>query len=220
MSDTTNETRAPDKRRGKTKNAFALRNFDYATLFDFNSVDAIYAGGNDNAEIRQRAKKYCLEGLYKLSESRRHIVNHLVRLSGYRRALDKKLDDYIINIQTQWGRVDVKKMSSLVKRIISLIHFYEEILRNVDELNGRIEALITDIELVEKRDFRKVFSERLRIARKTVGLTQDELAQRIGVKRSTYGQFEQGRNEPNVSLLPKLSRELNRSVEWLIGMTP
>lgn len=86
--------------------------------------------------------------------------------------------------------------------------------------NGELIAeLPDDPNKLYVQNFRKSFSKRLREARKAANLTQEELANKIGIKRSTYGQFEQGRNEPNISVLPQLARELNKPIEWLLGLT-
>ena len=63
----------------------------------------------------------------------------------------------------------------------------------------------------------KDFSARLRQARKEADLTQNELAKRIGVKRSSYTAFETARNEPNASVVVAIAKELNKPVNWLLG---
>lgn len=52
------------------------------------------------------------------------------------------------------------------------------------------------------------------------GLTQEELAQRLGVTRPTVTQYESGRREPdNVTILKALAEALGVSVDWLTGMS-
>lgn len=43
--------------------------------------------------------------------------------------------------------------------------------------------------------------ERLRVRRLQLGLTQEEAAERIGIKRDTYSRWEQGRNFPDIDHL-------------------
>lgn len=196
---------APDKRRGKTRDAFALEKIFDKPLFDFR---AVYALGEKDLNARPKMKRMCFDGLYFLSELQRRVANHIMRLRRFQRTL------------TSTDSKDVQRTVRLLDRSIRLTNFYINLSQQIPPIVKNIEYLIEDIDLIDARNFRQPFARRLREARKAAGLTQDELAQRIGVKRSTYGQFEQGRNEPNVSILPKLSRELNRSVEWLLGMTP
>lgn len=57
--------------------------------------------------------------------------------------------------------------------------------------------------------------DRIRQLRKALGLTQQEFADRIGVKRNTIAQYEIGRNEPIESILSLICREFDVNEEWL-----
>ena len=57
--------------------------------------------------------------------------------------------------------------------------------------------------------------ERIRLLRKALNLTQQEFADRIGVKRNTIAQYEIGRNEPIDSILSLICREFDVNEEWL-----
>ena len=46
-------------------------------------------------------------------------------------------------------------------------------------------------------------------------MTQQEFAERIGVKRNTIGQYEIGRNEPIDTVINLICREFNVNEEWL-----
>ena len=56
---------------------------------------------------------------------------------------------------------------------------------------------------------------RLMQLRKTVGFSQEHLAERVGVDRSTVGRWEAGLTEPQPWLRPRLARVLQVSVEQL-----
>lgn len=58
-------------------------------------------------------------------------------------------------------------------------------------------------------------NERLRKLRKTLDLTQQEFADRLGLKRNTIGQYEIGRNPPIDAVIISICREFNVSEEWL-----
>ena len=106
--------------------------------------------------------------------------------------------------------VEAEKM----ERTTSLIEDYAENVVILSNLISAISAYIKRRE--EKMSTTEIFASRLKQARREAGLTQAELALRLGIKRSTYGQYEQNRNEPNISLLPALAQILNRPIEWFL----
>lgn len=61
--------------------------------------------------------------------------------------------------------------------------------------------------------------EQLKILRKRDGLTQAEIAARLGVDRSTYAKYENGQSEPNFEMLQKLADLFRSSADFLIGGT-
>ena len=63
----------------------------------------------------------------------------------------------------------------------------------------------------------KVFCANLKEARKACGLTQKQVAAKLSVVESCYANWEQGRTEPNVDMLRKLSRIFCVSVDELIN---
>ncbi|MBQ3115946.1 MAG: helix-turn-helix transcriptional regulator [Clostridia bacterium] len=62
----------------------------------------------------------------------------------------------------------------------------------------------------------KKFCENLKGARKGVGLTQKQVAEKLGVVESCYANWEQGRTEPNVDMLRKLAEIFDVSIDELI----
>ena len=61
--------------------------------------------------------------------------------------------------------------------------------------------------------------EQLKILRKREGMTQAEVALKLGVDRSTYAKYESGQSEPNFEMLQKLASLYGASVDFLIGGT-
>ncbi len=59
--------------------------------------------------------------------------------------------------------------------------------------------------------------ERIKAARKHRGLTQAELARRIGVTQSLIGQYERGLKRPKVESLQSLAGALDVTIPWLLG---
>ena len=61
------------------------------------------------------------------------------------------------------------------------------------------------------------FSENLKALRKEKGLTQTELAKRLGVNKSIICSYENQERLPSLNMLVKLSHIFNVSMEYLIG---
>lgn len=57
--------------------------------------------------------------------------------------------------------------------------------------------------------------DRIKMLRKELHLTQQELADKIGVKRSTIAQYEVGRNEPIDVVIKTICEKLNANEVWL-----
>ncbi len=62
-----------------------------------------------------------------------------------------------------------------------------------------------------------LISSNIKILRKKTGFTQEQLANKIGVKRSVLGAYEEGRAEPGLQNLINLASELKVSVDELIS---
>lgn len=62
-----------------------------------------------------------------------------------------------------------------------------------------------------------IFPERLKQLRQKKGLTQQEIAELLGVKRNTYSDWENGKTEPNFETLLKLADLFEVSLDWLFG---
>ena len=62
------------------------------------------------------------------------------------------------------------------------------------------------------------FNDNLRAARERKGMTQKELAENIGVAKSTYSLYESGNREPNVQTIKKIADILNVSADELLGI--
>lgn len=56
---------------------------------------------------------------------------------------------------------------------------------------------------------------RIKELRKKLGLTQQEFADRIGIKRGGVANYEIGRNEPSDSVISLICREFKINEDWL-----
>ena len=64
------------------------------------------------------------------------------------------------------------------------------------------------------------FSERLKRLRKARGMTQQELADQLGVSNKSVSRWESGGGYPDVALLEPLARALGVTVDELLSNTP
>lgn len=62
------------------------------------------------------------------------------------------------------------------------------------------------------------FNENLKEARLKAALSQKEVAENIGVAKSTYSLYESGNREPNVETIKKIADFLNVSADALLGL--
>lgn len=59
------------------------------------------------------------------------------------------------------------------------------------------------------------FGDILRMLRVRAGLTQVEMAEKLGISRSTVGMYEQGKREPDFELEEKIADLFNVSLDYL-----
>ena len=63
------------------------------------------------------------------------------------------------------------------------------------------------------------FSERLKKLRKDAGLTQVDVAEKLGISQPAYASWDRGIKKPTQENLVKLSKILYVSVDYLLGNT-
>lgn len=57
--------------------------------------------------------------------------------------------------------------------------------------------------------------DRIKLLRKTLDLTQQEFADKIGLKRNSVASYEIGKNYPMDTVIKSICREFNVNEEWL-----
>ncbi|MGM0214186.1 helix-turn-helix domain-containing protein [Enterococcus sp. AZ109] len=62
-----------------------------------------------------------------------------------------------------------------------------------------------------------MFGMRLTQLRKQRGLTQNDVAKILGIARTTYSSYEQGRRSPDVDIQNKIADYFNVSLDYLHG---
>lgn len=66
---------------------------------------------------------------------------------------------------------------------------------------------------------KETLARNIAIYRKEKGLTQEELAQILGLSFQAVSKWENAQSMPDIALLPKLSRTLEVSIDKLLGYT-
>lgn len=66
----------------------------------------------------------------------------------------------------------------------------------------------------------QTIGKRISFHRKRLGLTQDQLAEKLGVTAQAVSKWENDQSCPDISMLPKLSEIFNISIDALLGKEP
>lgn len=61
-------------------------------------------------------------------------------------------------------------------------------------------------------------AEKIKTLREKLGITQAELARRLGITRSSVNGWEMGLSVPSTPILVELSQTFNVSVDYLLGL--
>lgn len=63
------------------------------------------------------------------------------------------------------------------------------------------------------------FNEQLRLLRQEWGFSQQELADRIGISKSSINMYERGEREPGIDTLKRIAAFYNVDIDFLLGKT-
>lgn len=67
-------------------------------------------------------------------------------------------------------------------------------------------------------DMKNKLTIKLKECRLSKGLTQKELAEKLGYGRSSIGDWESGRTEPSLDVLISLAQFFGESVDYMLGL--
>lgn len=73
-----------------------------------------------------------------------------------------------------------------------------------------------NVNLTSEKNSYNLIGKNIKALRKQAGLTQDALAEKMGIKRSLIGAYEEGRAEPRINNLTKLSEVFSLPIDALI----
>ena len=68
---------------------------------------------------------------------------------------------------------------------------------------------------IEKRS--EIIGDILKYLRKKIGLSQNEIAKKIGIAQQTYAGYENGRHEPSIEITVRLANIYNTSMDYITG---
>lgn len=71
----------------------------------------------------------------------------------------------------------------------------------------------------QKRGEMSIFSDKLTKYRKEQGFTQQEIADKIGINRGSYSNWENGKREPTLENVVKLAKLFKTTTDELLGQT-
>ena len=73
--------------------------------------------------------------------------------------------------------------------------------------------------MIGRNEFMVLFGKKLKMARIRAGLTQEELAEKVGISRGSIARYELGEMEPKLENLISLSEILDISTDYLLGLS-
>lgn len=207
----------------KTRDAFALRGFDDKIIFSY--IEAGFRGQSDEEllspyyffirnkdfadddEKAALAKLSLAQFMTMANQFQTRLTRHNNRLMRYAVYLVENFD------------VD-ETVQTKIRRAKIFSACYADAARAAQDLQKKLHRLIMAIDDCREEKYRRCFSERLREARRANGMTQLQVAEKLEMTASGYTQYERARREPSIATLAKIARILNRSVDWLLGLTP
>lgn len=63
------------------------------------------------------------------------------------------------------------------------------------------------------------YTQRLKELREKAGMTQEQVAEKIGIKREQYRRYENGTNEIKASYIIKFCKLYNITSDYFLGLT-
>lgn len=136
------------------------------------------------------------------------ITIHIVRLEKYQKAI---FDEILAKGLSNDNKIKAERAKVLIKcyqRILAEIDIYIDAQRDIAH-----EAI--DVTNVLSR---KIFSTRLRQARKKKGLTMLDVSVQLQISRSTYNTYELGQRDLPTPTICRLAILLDVSLDWLFGL--
>lgn len=224
----------------KRRDAFAFRDFDRARIlqrpyfksFDFDGtktdaeiLETLKAADSDSVDAMEQKVQELGEIAFQVASYQRHLKRHGERLRKYSQAVANKIavDDKadISALRTRYKRANdlAMKYCGCASDPNGTTTFYLGGI-TVDDVGGLIQKIVErykDLAEKVKSHYQKVFSTRLKQVRKEMNLTQTGLAKRLHISQRAVGNYENATREPSIAMLIRMSKELKRPIDWLVG---
>ena len=211
----------------KTRDAFALRDFDDKRILqrpffsklraDFHFADNASDDEILDATFGEAAIKYLgvsateteLEKLRKLQSDaeryRKRIKKHVTRLKKF---LDSRARKF-----TTTGLEKYKNQYEQCAGLLLQYNWFEEA---TEIFNLKIGGLCFESERILDSLWRNEFGRQLKLARVAKGLRQQDVANKLRIPTSTFASYEQGRNDPSLPTLIRISKLLDLNLNKLL----
>lgn len=198
------------------KSAFAFRGFDSEKIlqrkfFRDIEVDGIFLNWRYDDSIITRLDELNNLPLQELKTRVKSLNSTIERVAEYEELIKKHLSRLNklleVDFLYDWG-----------VRLADLIRNYSSFLADVGVLEMRLKSAVKLGEMEIQKRCIEAFPNRLKTARREAGLTQKQLADLIGVGKAAVSHYEQGVIEPPLNRVILLSRKLNKSIDWLVGL--
>lgn len=204
----------------KTRDAFALRIFDdkkilQRPLFKFVKIgDEYFLKENLRDDVEILKSLSATDDVNKNEKNLKKLKAIYEKLVYYQAKL---IDKIHLPRLVRFKRAS--KNPELRKRAENLLEEYDNDAMQITMTSELFEHEIEKLEKFIQEQNRKIFSQRLKQARKNLGFTQKQLAEKIGKTQNAINLYESGQREPPLTVLIRLSRALNQSTDKLLGIS-
>ena len=137
--------------------------------------------------------------------------------------IEKRIDrlknflDVKYNNQDIQGNIQAETTKAKIQERITKLKDFKSQYQKVARTFG---AAITSKEKQLEMTRRGLVGARLKLIRQAEGLTQLDVANKIGVTKQAITGYESGRREPTIKILIELAKTLNISLDWLLDVPP
>ena len=212
----------------KTQNAFALKDFDEKRIlqrrffkdfkFDADKTDEeILSKLSHDVSTRsqqdlEKIFDILVSLIFRTADYLKLIKRHIERLERYRRAVaDKIVEDKTADVEILREKYDIEQ---------KLAKYYQlEIYFDVDNLlRERLAQAFRAVDDELKFSYRKIFADRLKLARQEKGMNQKDFGASVGLTQRAISNYEVGIREPSLATLARFSKKLQRPIGWFLGV--
>ena len=150
-------------------------------------------------------------------------IDHRFRSSHDQSEAEDILSDYSTMMESGFFKLGCRAVLSYVfvehPEMIDIIRAHLQCPKTLDKLLNRVkqEDLMPEKDTAVPLDRCADLSSDLVRRRKALGMTQQELADKTGVGRTTVTMWETGAGNPRIQVLPALARALQCTVDELLG---